>query len=238
VYGASVPIEKVLDGSSDVLLAFEMNGESLPPDHGYPLRVVVPGVTGARSVKWLDSVITSSDESSAHWQQFDYKSFSPNTDWDNVDFSSAPAIQETPITSAITQPTAGSALNLSSSDSVLVKGYAFSGGGRAVIRVDVSPDQGKTWCTADLHPKPLSEPQSLSRAWAWSTWSLQLPREMIEKAADGNGVVTLTCKAVDAAYNSQPEAAAPIWNLRGVVVNSWHQVPVQLKGKQTMRQTL
>ena len=65
----------------------------LPLDHGYPVRVVVPGITGARSVKWIRRIIASREESASHWQQKDYKSFSPSVDWDSVDWSSAPAIQ-------------------------------------------------------------------------------------------------------------------------------------------------
>lgn len=60
-------------GSKDVLLAYEMNGRPLPIDHGFPLRVLVPGAVGARSVKWLKRIILSVHESPSHWQQQDYK---------------------------------------------------------------------------------------------------------------------------------------------------------------------
>ena len=76
-YAASIPIERALSPDCDVLLAYEMNGEPLPRDHGYPLRVVVPGVVAARSVKWVEKVIVSGEESDSHWQQEDYKGFCP-----------------------------------------------------------------------------------------------------------------------------------------------------------------
>ena len=52
-YGASITMERALDPKNEVILAYEMNGEPIPRDHGFPIRVIVPGVVGARSVKWL-----------------------------------------------------------------------------------------------------------------------------------------------------------------------------------------
>jgi sulfite oxidase len=72
-------------------------------DHGFPVRVIVPGCVAARQVKWLGKVLASKTESQNFWQQKDYKSFSPSVDWHNVDFGTAPAIQETPVQSMITQ---------------------------------------------------------------------------------------------------------------------------------------
>lgn len=72
-YAASIPATPALDAGRDVILAYEMNGQPLPRDHGAPLRAVVPGVVGARNVKWLGRVVLSQHESDSHWQQNDYK---------------------------------------------------------------------------------------------------------------------------------------------------------------------
>uniref|UniRef100_A0A9J7ZMI6 Sulfite oxidase n=1 Tax=Cyprinus carpio carpio TaxID=630221 RepID=A0A9J7ZMI6_CYPCA len=226
-YGASIPLNKAVSEEGDVLLAYEMNGEDLPPDHGYPVRVVVPGVVGARNVKWLGKIVVSDEESKSHWQQNDYKGFSPGTDWDTVDFKSAPAIQELPIQSAITHPAEGTSVDRSDRE-VTVKGYAWSGGGREVVRVDVSVDGGKTWHVAKLrtsdqgqHPAPPPPP---GRAWAWKLWEIDVP--IPHRAQE----LEIVCKAVDSGYNMQPDTVAPIWNLRGVLSNAWHRVKVLYVG--------
>jgi len=74
-YASSIPLSKVFDDShgGDIIIAYEMNRETLPRDHGYPLRVVIPGVVSARSVKWLKSITLSKYESSCFWQQNDYR---------------------------------------------------------------------------------------------------------------------------------------------------------------------
>ncbi|XP_051865408.1 sulfite oxidase, mitochondrial isoform X2 [Pristis pectinata] len=219
-YGASIPIRKALAKDGDVLLAYEMNDEALSRDHGFPLRVIVPGVVGARNVKWLSKIVVSKEESKSHWQVNDYKGFSPSVNWDNVDFSSAPAIQELPIQSVITVPSNGQQLS-SDMDEITVKGYAWSGGGREVIRVDVSLDGGETWHVADLSGVKLNEGQ----AWAWKLWQLTVPLPKDQKSLE------IICKAVDNQYNVQPDTVAPIWNLRGVLNNSWNRVKITIKSK-------
>eukprot|EP00887_Chlorella_sp_A99_P003634 scaffold7.g3634.t1 len=214
-YGASIPVTKALDPHGDVLLAYEMNGEALPRDHGFPVRVIVPGVAGCRSVKWVGKVVASQEESHSFWQRSDYKSFSPSVDWDNVDWDSAPAIQNMPVTSLICEPGEGAAV--AAGDEVTVKGYAWSGGGQGIIRVDVSADGGKTWHTAALNKAP----QRPGRGWAWALWEAEVP---VPKDAAPGQQVEIICKATDESYNTQPENPGPIWNLRGVNCNSWHRV--------------
>lgn len=95
--------------------------------------------------------------------------------------------------------------------SVEVEGYAWAGGGRRIIRVDVSVDGGETWMPAKL--KQGSE-QPSGRAWAWVLWeaNLELPKSVIERAhKDKQATIELCCKAVDESFNTQPSDPAPIW---------------------------
>jgi sulfite oxidase len=222
-YGASIPIDKACDKNGDVLLAHTMNGEPIPRDHGYPIRALVPGTVAARSVKWLSKVILSEDESTSQWQRRDYKCFGPN-EGDKPNWDAAPAIQETPVQSAITSVRRLTADVLRNDgmaraygleeESIVLQGYAFSGGGRAIVRVDVSTDDGQTWQQAQLK----AHESKGSKAWSWQQWELAIPA----RKARGHFCV----KAVDEAYNSQPEGFEPYYNFRGNLANGWHRVPV------------
>ncbi|PIN02014.1 Sulfite oxidase, molybdopterin-binding component [Handroanthus impetiginosus] len=97
---SSIPLSMATNPEADVLIAYEMNGETLNRDHGYPLRVIVPGVIGARSVKWLDSINIIAQESQGFFMQKDYKMFPPSVDWDNIDWSTRPQM-DFPVQSAI-----------------------------------------------------------------------------------------------------------------------------------------
>ena len=217
-YSTSIPIETATDPQKDVLLAFKMNGDDLPIDHGYPLRVIVPGSIGARSVKWLSRIILSSQESPSVWQQRDYKLFPPTVDISNVDFESSQAIQELPVQSAICSPMPGNVVHLSER-SITVRGYAWSGGGRGISHVDVSIDGGKEWYTAELqHGDPN---QKYNKVWAWTLWKVTIPLP-----SDCPSELDVCCKAIDSSCNTQPESVESIWNFRGLANNSWNHVPV------------
>lgn len=234
-YGASIPLSTALDPANDVLLAFSMNGQPLPRDHGFPLRAVVPGHVAARSVKWLSKIVVSDEESTSQWQRRDYKSFGPNERIPNWD--SAPAIQEMPITSAITRVLVGECVRESQEawlaekqrlvesttrgnevQPIAAQGYAVSGGGREITRVDISLDGGQTWDQAEL----LSDTWTGNKAWAWKRWrylgQLKSPRQ--------GACAQVVVKATDNSYNVQPETHASIFNVRGNLANAWHRVIV------------
>ncbi|KAL4229565.1 hypothetical protein ACF0H5_012604 [Mactra antiquata] len=217
IYGASIPIELARMLKDDIIVAHQMNGVDIPKDHGYPLRIIIPGVVGARQVKWLGKIVLSKDESTSHWQQRDYKGFNSSIDWHNVDFDSSVAIQFLPVQSAICEPEDGETLD--DDEEVTVKGYAWSGGGRGIYRVDVSADGGKTWTSATVEPNG----QSPYKSWAWTFWEVTVP---IPKEHEGK--VELICKACDSQYNVQPDSVEGIWNLRGCLSNAWHRINVQV----------
>ncbi len=209
-YGASIPIQKAMAG--DVILAYEMNGEVLPRDHGFPIRVVAPGIVGARNVKWLKRIILSHEESHSHWQRSDYKGFNPSVSWDNVDFSKSPAIQNMPVTSVICQSNV-------KGGKVHLKGYAWAGGGNRIIRVDLTADKGETWHEAVLEKQEKDDVEP--EHFGWTLWKAEIPLKKGQK-----GQVEIWSKAVDSNYNSQPESFKNIWNLRGLNSNAYHRVKV------------
>jgi sulfite oxidase len=252
-YAASIPIHKAIDPRGDVLLAWGMNGKPLPRDHGFPLRSVVPGHVAARSVKWLNKITLSDEESTSQWQRRDYKCFGPNET--KVDWDAAPAIQEMPVQSAITKVKIGSS-QTGSDRTVSMGGYAYSGGGRAIIRVDVSLDDGKTWTQAHLLPDCSGNPSQCSghANWAWKRWrydgvipalqpspsssSSTTTTSTKDTAAEGRRCTQLVVKATDEAYNTQPESHAATWNIRGNLATAWHRVQVCSDCKDGMQKTI
>jgi len=223
-YHVSIPLEKAFARNGDVILAMKMNNEALPRDHGFPLRVVVPGLVGARSVKWLDRIVLMKDEvEGMHQTGIAYKQLGPNIkDFANVPkglVEQLPPIDHVPVTSAITFPEPGAVVQRGTP--LIVAGYAYSGAGLAVIRVDVSIDGGETWSQAELMRAAETQCVRSKKAWAWVQWQMNttVPSEAREK-------LRIVCKAIDDQYNQQPHDASPIWNVRGILNTSWGSVEI------------
>lgn len=217
-YKASIPLSQAANPEADVLLAYEMNGEPLNRDHGYPLRVIVPGVIGARSVKWLEAINIIEEECQGFFMQKDYKMFPPSVNWDNIDWSTRRPQMDFPVQCVICSLEDVSTVK---PGKVKISGYAASGGGRGIERVDVSVDGGKTWMEASRSQKRgiqyISDAAN-SDKWAWV---------LFEVTADIQHSTEIIAKAVDSAANVQPEKVEDVWNLRGILNTSWHRVKVQ-----------
>ncbi|XP_044757675.1 sulfite oxidase, mitochondrial-like isoform X2 [Coccinella septempunctata] len=216
-FSMSIPLWKAVDKRGDVIIAYEMNGAPIPVDHGFPVRSLVPGFAGARSVKWLQKVTVQKEECQTFNHQRLYKGFSPNVYYENLDWNMSPAIDELPVISAICEPVNGGTVKVSNGK-INIKGYAFSGGGQKIIRVDVSADQGENWHTAKFTYQTDVKPP---RHYSWSLWCCELP------APKGKNC-EIWVKAVDSNYNTQPEKFEHIWNLRGVICNAYHKIKVNL----------
>jgi sulfite oxidase len=207
-FGASIPLDKAL--RPETILAYEMNGELLPKVHGFPLRVVVPGYIGARSVKWLSAVTIQATPSSNHFQARAYKLFPPDVRAESIDWSQGVTLGEVAVNSAICKPVEGETL---SPGHVVVEGWALAGAERRVERVEISADGGGTWATAEL--------MRADGAWAWCFWETSLELEP--------GSFELVVRAWDSSAVPQPQDPGETWNLKGYANNAWHRVRVRVE---------
>lgn len=208
-YGASIPLSRAMREDAEVILALEMNGEPLTVEHGFPVRVITPGIAGARAVKWLDHITVQKQMSSNHYMHFDYKVLPE----DAVDSESAkkywattPPVIEMPVNSVVAAPADGSTVQTGSDGKVIVKGYALpSGDDGPIVKVEVSSD-GENWIEARL-----SSHASESK-WSWKLWEARIE---VEKG-DGKAIYS---RATDGAGNVQPRVSR--WNLRGVCYDGY-----------------
>jgi sulfite oxidase len=202
-FGGSIPLAKAR--RPEVLLAWAMNGEPLSVVHGAPLRVVVPGYIGARSVKWLQRIELRSEPWQGYFQQVVYRLLPE-------DGTPAPgagmSLGLVALNSDVLSPADG---DIVAAGPVEVRGYAFAGGERHVARVDVSIDEGGSWSQAqlldDLGP------------WAWRHWRITV------ELAPGDHEIRV--RAWDSSAATQPESEADLWNPKGYVNNARPRVRVR-----------
>ena len=201
-YAMSLPMDKALH--PDTILAYDMNGESLSPEHGYPLRAVVPGWFGMASVKWLTGIRVLSQPFRG-FHQSDYYVYVDEGLDNGLPKERVTSLQ---VKSLVTWPRRGEILTTGRHE---IRGMAWSGQG-PVTKLEVSTDDGRTWNQANLED---SESPYAWRQWT-STWDASQP-----------GYFLIRARATDQMGNVQPLKAK--WNYRGFANNSIHAVPVQVR---------
>jgi sulfite oxidase len=202
-FGGSIPLDKGC--RPEVLLAWAMNGEPLVPVHGAPLRVVVPGYIGARSVKWLERIEVRSAPWDGYFQHVAYRLLPE-------DGTPGPGegmpLGLVALNADVLAPADGDAVK---AGAVQLRGYAFAGGERHVARVDVSLDRGASWSQAELL-------DDLGR-WAWRHWRITLD------LAPGDHEILV--RAWDSSAATQPEDEAALWNPKGYVNNARPRIRIR-----------
>jgi sulfite oxidase len=201
-FGGSIPLDKAR--RPEVLLAWAMNGEPLAPVHGAPLRVVVPGYIGARSVKWLERIEVRSRPWQGYFQQVVYRLLPEDA---TVAPGAGMPLGLVALNADVLSPADGATVP---AGPVEVRGYAFAGGERHVARVDVSLDGAATWAQAELL-------DDLGR-WAWRHWRIT--------AELAPGEHEILVRAWDSSAATQPEDEAALWNPKGYVNNARPRVRV------------
>ncbi|KAH8680640.1 nitrate reductase [Xylariales sp. PMI_506] len=239
-YGTSVKLNWAVDPNRGLMLAHRMNGEPLPPDHGKPLRIIIPGQIGGRSVKWLKRIIVTDKPSDNWYHIYDNRVLPTMVDpemsanlpetWKDERY----AIYDLNTNSATCFPAHDERLSFDGApETYSVRGYAYAGGGKRVTRVEVTLDRGRTWTLADVsYPEDAYRlaPEDerlyggrLDMSWrescfCWCFWSLEVPVTSLGAADD------IMVRAMDEAMMVQPRDM--YWSVLGMMNNPWFRVVI------------
>jgi DMSO/TMAO reductase YedYZ molybdopterin-dependent catalytic subunit len=163
-YDDSIPLAQAMHPTT--LLVTGMNGEPLPPDHGFPARLIVPPIYGMKNVKWVERIEAVDHDYQGYWQTRGWSDPAPYQIWGRID---TPASGE--------QIAAGPA----------VAAGVASAGNRGIFRVEISLDEGATWADATLEP-------SINPDFTWVRWVFPFEAtgaaaNILMRATDGEGNV-------------------------------------------------
>ena len=241
-YTTQAKLNWVMDPNRGIMLAYKMNGETLRPDHGKPLRAVIPGQIGGRSVKWLRRIVLSAEPSENFYHVYDNRVLptmvSPEESANKPDVwkDERYAIYDLSPNSATAYPAHSEKLGLvNGPETYRARGYAYSGGGRRVTRVELSLDQGRTWQLADVdYPEDRYRDVDreifggqLDMAWretsfCWCFWRLDIPMAELAAAKD------LLVRSMDEAMCVQPRDT--YWSVLGMMNNPWYRIAISKEG--------
>jgi DMSO/TMAO reductase YedYZ molybdopterin-dependent catalytic subunit len=178
-FARSIPVQKA---RADVLLAYKMNGGELPPEHGFPVRAIVPGWYAMASVKWLQRIIVTDQPFTGYYQTFDYAY------WKRLaEVAELTPLTEMQLKAQIAKPARGETVPANSS--VRVHGAAWTSDAQ-ITKVELSTDGGASWNEVSLIDKPIPN--------AWRCWEYQW------RTPSQPGKRTLLARATDSLGRTQP----------------------------------
>jgi DMSO/TMAO reductase YedYZ molybdopterin-dependent catalytic subunit len=183
-FSRSVPLDKA---RRDVLLAYRMNGTDVPPEHGFPVRAIVPGWYAMASIKWLQRIIVTDQPFTGYYQTLDYAYWKRRGD-----IGELTPLSEMLIKAEIAKPAQGE--TVSKNSNVRVHGAAWTGDGE-ITKVELSTDGGATWNAASLI--------GVSKRNAWRLW------EFDWRTPSKPGQAHLVARAADSLGQTQPAHRDP-----------------------------
>lgn len=238
-YGTSVKLNWVMDPNRGIMMAHRMNGEALTPDHGKPLRAVIPGQIGGRSVKWIKRLIVTAEPSDNWYHIYDNRVLPTMVDPDESAknpkwwMDERYAIYDLSPNAATAFPAHEEKLSIASAPGTYnVRGYAYSGGGRRVTRCEVSLDKGKTWRLANIdyaedRYRAFEDKQlfggRLDMDWretsfCWCFWNLDIAISELKDTSD------ILVRVMDEAMCIMPRDM--YWSVLGMMNNPWYRIVV------------
>jgi len=238
-YGTSVKLNWAMDANRGMMIAHKMNGEMLRPDHGKPVRAVIPGQIGGRSVKWLKKLIITAEPSDNWYHIYDNRVLPTMVDPDEAAknakwwMDERYAIYDLSPNSAVAFPAHEERLEVKPEEETYnVRGYAYSGGGRRVTRCELSLDKGKTWRLANIdyaedkyraYEDYKIYDSRLDMDWretsfCWCFWNLDISTSELETSSD------ILVRAMDESMCIQPRDM--YWSVLGMMNNPWFRIVI------------
>ncbi|ATY62024.1 nitrate reductase [Cordyceps militaris] len=239
-YGTSVKLNWCLNTDKGVMLAHRMNGQALHPDHGKPVRVIIPGQIAGRSVKWLKRIIVTK-EPSDNWYHINDNRILPtmitpeaSADLPDIWKDETYAIHDFNTNSVVCYPEHDEMVPLDGNPSTYkVRGYAYAGGGKRITRLEVTLDKGNSWRLASIN-YPEDQYRNApdgdelyggkmdmwwrETSFCWCFWELDV---LISELADASDIMI---RAMDEGLMAQPRDM--YWSVMGMMNNSWYRLVI------------